>query len=147
MLETKNKFNKKKGIQRFHAVQSFKNGELDAKTAHEIGVRLAEGMWGGRFEVVVSTHLNTDNLHNHFVINSVSFKDEKKYYSNLTNTALLRKTSDELCEEYGLSVSQEKTCKSEINFENSIKNLCKKQIIINLQKRMWIMLLYMLLHQ
>ena len=121
MLETKNKFNKKKGIQGFHAVQSFKRGELDAKTAHEIGVSLAEEMWGDRFEVVVSTHLNTDNLHNHFVINSVSFKDGKKYYSNLTNTALLRKTSDELCEEYGLSVLQEKTCKSGINFENFYK--------------------------
>ena len=42
-------------------------------------------MWGDRFQVVVSTHLNTEHLHNHFVINSVSFKDGKKYYSNLTN--------------------------------------------------------------
>ena len=70
---------------------------------------------------MVSTHLNTEHLHNHFVINSVSFKDGKKYYSNLTNTALLRKTSDEICEEYGLSVLTEKTCKSGINFENFYK--------------------------
>ena len=78
-------------------------------------------MWGNRFQVVVSTHLNTEHFHNHFVINSVSFKDGKKYYSNLTNTALLRKTSDEICEEYGLSVLTEKTCKSGINFENFYK--------------------------
>ena len=78
-------------------------------------------MWGDRFQVVVSTHLNTKHLHNHFIINSVSFKDGKKYYSNLTNTALLRKTSDEICEEYGLSVLKEKTCKSGINFENFYK--------------------------
>lgn len=78
-------------------------------------------MWGDRFQVVVSTHLNTEHLHNHFVINSVSFKDGKKYYNNLTNTALLRKTSDEIYEEYGLSVLTEKTCKSGINFENFYK--------------------------
>ena len=56
-------------------------------------------MWGDRFQVVVSTHLNTDNIHNHFVINSVSFKDGYKYYSNLSNTALIWKTLDEICEE------------------------------------------------
>ena len=82
-------------------------------------------MWGDRFQVVVSTHLNTDNIHNHFVINSVSFKDGYKYYSNLCNTALLRKTSDEICEEYGLSVLQEKTSKSGINFENFYKKSMK----------------------
>ena len=70
---------------------------------------------------MVSTHLNTEHLHNHFVINSVSFKDGKKYYSNLTNTALLRKISDKICEEYGLSVLTEKTCKSGINFEKFYK--------------------------
>lgn len=94
---------------------------MTPEIAHEIGARLAEEMWGDRFQVVVSTHLNTKHLHNHFVINSVSFKDGYKYYSNFENTALLRKTSDELCEEYGLSVLQEKKCKSGINFENFYK--------------------------
>lgn len=72
-------------------------------------------------QIFLQMHLNTQHLHNHFIINSVSFKDGKKYYSNLTNTALLRKTSDEICEEYGLSVLKEKTCKSGINFENFYK--------------------------
>ena len=114
-------YGKEKGIIAFHGYQSFKEGEVTPEIAHEIGVRLAEEMWGDRFQVVVSTHLNTEHLHNHFVINSVSFKDGYKYYSNFENTALLRKTSDELCEEYGLSVLEEKKCKSGINFENFYK--------------------------
>ena len=119
-------YGKEKGILAFHGYQSFKDGEVTPEIAHEIGVRLAEEMWGDRFQVVVSTHLNTDNLHNHFVINSVSFKDGYKYYSNLSNTALLRKTSDEICEEYGLSVFEENTCKSGINFENFYKKSMKE---------------------
>lgn len=117
MQFVKTLYGKEKGILAFHAYQSFNEGEVTPNIAHEIGVRLAEEMWGDRFQVIVSTHLNTNHLHNHFVINSVSFKDGKKYYSNLTNTALLRKTSDEICEEYGLKVIEEKTCKSGINFE------------------------------
>lgn len=118
---TKKKFGKEKGILAFHGYQSFNKGEVTPEIAHEIGVRLAEEMWGDRFEVVVSTHLNTDHIHNHFVVNSVSFKDGLKYYSNLANTALLRKTSDDLCDEYGLRVLEEKICKSGINFENFYK--------------------------
>ena len=121
MQFVKTLYGKENGILAFHAYQSFNEGEVTPEIAHEIGVKLANEMWGDRFQVVVSTHLNTEHLHNHFVINSVSFKDGKKYYSNLTNTALLRKTSDEICEEYGLSVLTEKICKSGINFENFYK--------------------------
>lgn len=60
-------YGKEKGILAFHGYQSFKEGEVTPEIAHEIGVRLAEEMWGDRFQVVVSTHLNTDNIHNHFV--------------------------------------------------------------------------------
>ena len=126
MIKTKKKFNKYKYSKRnkimaFHGYQSFEEGEVTPEVAHEIGVKLAEEMWGDRFEVVVSTHLNTKHIHNHFVLNSVSFKDGNKYYSNYENTALLRRTSDEICEEYGLSILKEKTCKSGINFENFYK--------------------------
>ena len=126
MQFVKRLYGKEKGILSFHGYQSFKEGEVTPEIAHEIGIRLAEEMWGDRFQVVVSTHLNTDNIHNHFVINSVSFKDGYKYYSNLSNTALLRKTSDEICEEYGLSVLREKTCKSGINFESFYKKSMKE---------------------
>ena len=118
-------YGKENGILTFHAYQSFKEGEVTQEIAHEIGVKLANEMWGERFQVVVSTHLNTKHLHNHFAINSVSFKDGKKYYSNLENTALLIKTSDEICEEYGLSILKEKPCKSGINFENFYKKSMK----------------------
>lgn len=121
MQMVKQIYEKENGILAFHGEQSFKEGEVTPELAHEIGVRLAEEMWGDRFQVVVTTHLNTNHIHNHFVLNSVSFKDGKKYYSNRTNTALLRKTSDEICEEYGLSVLKEKSCKSGINFENYYK--------------------------
>ena len=60
--------NKKNGIIAFHGIQSFKKDEVTPEVAHEIGVKLAEEMWGDRFEVVVSTHLNTKCIHNHFVI-------------------------------------------------------------------------------
>ena len=128
-------YGKENGILAFHAYQSFNKGEVTPEIVHEIGVKLANEMWGDRFQVVVSTHLNTGHLHNHFVINSVSFKDGRKYYSNLTNTALLRKTSDEICEEYGLSVLKEKTCKSGINFENFYRKVQKNLNIFNLQKK------------
>ena len=100
MRNAKDFWHKTDGILSFHAEQSFKENEVTPEIAHEIGVRLAEEMWGDRFQVVVSTHLNTKHLHNHFVINSVSFKDGYKYYSNFENTALLRKASDERCAEY-----------------------------------------------
>ena len=111
-------YNKENGILAFHAEQSFAEGEVTPEMAHEIGVKLANEIWGDRFQVIVTTHLNTKHLHNHFVINSVSFKDGLKYYSNHVNTAILRRTSDELCDEYGISVLEEKTCKSGINYNN-----------------------------
>lgn len=92
------------GIVCFHAYQSFKRGEVDGMTAHKIGVELAKRMWGDRFEVMVSTHMNTGTVHNHFCLNSVSFADGKKYYSGKALNRKLREVSDALCREYGLSV-------------------------------------------
>ena len=66
-MRTKKKFDKTGGRTCYHGYQSFKAGEVDADTAHKIGVALAEELWGDRFEVVVATHLNTDHYHNHFV--------------------------------------------------------------------------------
>lgn len=77
MIEVKKKYNKLGGICAFHGYQSFCEGEVMAEMAHEIGVRLVEEMWGDRFQIVVSTHLNTNHIHNHFVLNSVPFKDGK----------------------------------------------------------------------
>lgn len=122
MQDTKEFYHKEDKILAFHGYQSFVKGEVSPELAHKIGVQLANEMWGDRFQVIVTTHLNTDHIHNHLVLNSVSFKDGLKYYSNRTNTARLRHISDEICMEYGLSVLEEKTCKkSKINFGNYYK--------------------------
>lgn len=122
MKDVKEFYHKEDKILAFHGYQSFVQGEVSPELAHKIGVQLAKEIWGDRFQVLVTTHLNTDHIHNHLVLNSVSFKDGLKYYSNRTNTAILRHTSDEICKEYGLSVLPEKPCKkSKINFDNYYK--------------------------
>ena len=96
----------------YHAYQSFKPGEVDADTAHKIGIALAEELWGDRFQVVVATHLNTNHIHNHFVINSVSNIDGRKFHSGAKDLTLLRETSDRLCKEHQLSVIKNPSGKS-----------------------------------
>ena len=104
MIHTKKSYGKDDGVLAFHAVQSFKPGELTPEQCHEIGVRLANLMWGDRFEVVVSTHLDKQHLHNHFVVNSVSFMDGKKFDNNRNDYNRFRNLSDDLCNGYNLSV-------------------------------------------
>lgn len=104
MIATKKQHQKENGILAFHGYQSFAPNEVTAETAHKIGIELAKQMWGERFEVIVSTHLDKKHLHNHFVINSVSFKDGLRYYDNKKNYKRLRLLSDQLCKEYSLSV-------------------------------------------
>ena len=104
MMIAKAQWNDHSEIVCYHGFQSFKHGEVTPEVAHEVGVKLAEKMWGDRFQVIVATHLNTECLHNHFVVNSVSFMDGKHYHDNKANLRLLRKRSDELCRAYALSV-------------------------------------------
>lgn len=108
MILTKKHFGKEKGILAFHGYQSFAEGEVTPQQAHSIGIKLAEELWGDKYEVVVSTHLNTNHIHNHFVINSVSFVDGRKYRNTIENYAMMRRISDELCNEYNISVVKEK---------------------------------------
>ena len=104
MIHTKKSYGKDDGVLAFHAVQSFRPGELTPEQCHEIGVRLAGLMWGDRFEVVVSTHLDKQHLHNHFVVNSVSFMDGKKFDNNRNDYNRFQNLSDDLCNGYTLSV-------------------------------------------
>lgn len=134
MIDTKKKYNKQNGILGYHAIQSFKEGEVTPEMAHSIGIKTAEEMWGDRFEVIVSTHLNTKNYHNHFVINSVSFKDGKKYYDNRNTYAEFRHISDSICNELGLSVIANKKTKSGINYENYYKGYVKKSNYYSITK-------------
>ena len=70
MRAVQERFGKTDGVVALHAYQSFREGEVTPEQCHEIGVALARKVWGKRFQVLVATHMNTDNLHNHFVINS-----------------------------------------------------------------------------
>ncbi len=127
MMKTKGYWKKKEGILGYHAFQSFKEGEITPDKAHLIGIKLAEELWGDRFEVLVTTHINTDHIHNHFVINSVSFKDGKKYHDCNETYALLRHTSDSICQEYGLSVvDKNKKKREKVNYDNYYKGYVKK---------------------
>lgn len=104
MQMVKGQFGKEGGIIAFHGYQSFAPGEVTPEQAHEIGLELARRLWGDRLQVVVATHLDKEHIHNHFVLNSVSFVDGKKFNDCKATYALMRRTSDELCREHGLSV-------------------------------------------
>ena len=101
---TQKRYGKTTGKVAYHMYQSFAEGEVDADTAHRIGVKLAEEVFGDRFEALVATHLNTDHFHNHIVINAVSWKDGLKYNDCNATYAKIREVSDRLCRDYGLSV-------------------------------------------
>lgn len=103
MMETKRRFGKLKGNVAYHGYQSFRPGELTPETCHEIGIETARRMWPD-YEVVVTTHLNTDSLHNHFIVNSVSFKTGEKFQNKIQDHVRLREVSDALCLDHELSV-------------------------------------------
>ena len=117
-ISVKKRYNKTNGITVFHAIQSFKKGEISPEQAHIIGKQLAKEMWGDRFQVVVATHLNTNHLHNHFVINSVSFLDGYKYHATSTSYAKLREVNDRICMEHNLSYLEEKKNKIGCSYTN-----------------------------
>ena len=112
MTETKRRYGKPGGIVAYHGYMSFKPGEVTPKQCHEIGVELAKRLWGERFEVIVATHQDREHLHNHFVVNSVSFKDGAKFRCNKTYHRVLAEASDKLCLEHGLSVIEDPKQKS-----------------------------------
>ena len=86
-------------------IQSFHPGEVTPEQAHTIGIELAQRLWGGRYEVVVATHLDRAHLHNHVVFNAVSFVDGKMYRDTFRDYYEgIRGVSDALCRERGLSI-------------------------------------------
>ena len=105
MQTTKRRFGKLGGVVGYHFIQSFAPGEVTPEQAHRIGVEFAQRLFGERYEVVVGTHLDRAHLHNHVVVNSVSFVDGKKYHSSPGSYYFeVRSTSDILCRENDLSV-------------------------------------------
>lgn len=99
------RWHKTGGVQGYHLVQSFKEGEVTPELAHQIGVELAGQLLGGRYQAIVTTHLNTDHIHNHIVWSAVALDDGRKYRSNARiYYTEVRAKSDALCAKYGLSI-------------------------------------------
>lgn len=108
MMAVKRGFDKTGGVVAYHGYQSFAPGEATPETAHEIGLKLAWQLWGGKYQVLVATHLDkSDHLHNHFIINTVSHIDGRKFHRTNKDYFDMRRASDALCREYGLSVIEE----------------------------------------
>ena len=87
-----------------HLIQAFQPGEVTPEQAHEIGMELAKEILGGKYEFVLTTHIDKDHVHNHLIFNAVSFADHKHYHSNKRSYHYIHRTSDRLCKEHGLSV-------------------------------------------
>lgn len=105
MLAVKKRFGKEDGTVAYHGYQSFAPGEATPEIAHEIAVRLARQLWGEKYQVLIATHLDKENhLHSHFIINTVSLVDGIKFHRTEKDYYDMRRASDELCREYGLSV-------------------------------------------
>ena len=106
MVAIKRRFGERGKNIAYHGYQSFAAGEVTPAEAHAIGMETARKMWGAKYQVVVTTHLNTDNIHNHFVVNSVSFKTGRKFRNGIGDRLELRKISDAICAERNKSVIQ-----------------------------------------
>ena len=87
-----------------HLIQAFEPGEVSAEEAHEIGMQLAREVLGGKYEFVLSTHIDKGHIHNHLIFNTVSFADHKHYHSTKRSYHEIRRASDRLCKKHGLSV-------------------------------------------
>ena len=99
------RWHKETGVQGYHLVQSFAEGEVTPELAHQIGVEFAEQLLLGKYQAIVTTHLNTKHYHNHIVWSAVSLEDGKKYHSNSKSYYTeVRALSDALCQKYGLSI-------------------------------------------
>lgn len=99
-ITVKKQFGKTDGIQAYHGYLSFKETDITPELAQKVGMEFASKVWGERFQVLVTTHLNTQHLHCHFVINSVSFVDGKRCQD--TSWFKFRKVADRICEKFNL---------------------------------------------
>ena len=89
----------------FHLIQSFKPGEVDAETAHKLGKEFADEVLKGKYEYVISTHVDQNHIHNHIIFNATSFVDHHKYVSNKRSYHKICRISNRICQENGLATS------------------------------------------
>ena len=104
MMLTKKAFHKEDGRLGYHIIQSFEGKEISPEKCNQIGKELAEELWGDKYQIIICTHINKENVHNHIVFNSVSFVDGIKYHNSNVEIALMKETNDDICRNYGLSI-------------------------------------------
>lgn len=102
---------KKAAIKAHHFIQSFKPGEVEPQKAHEMGLELCKKAFGDRFQIIVSTHLDKEHVHNHIIVNAINL-DGGKYHDNGVTLDRVRTISDELCQDNNLSIINKEANKS-----------------------------------
>ena len=122
MMLTKKNFHKEDGRLGYHIIQSFNGKEVSPEKCNSIGVELAQSLFGDKYQVLVCTHIDKENVHNHIVLNSVSFIDGSKYHNSNAELAFIRETNDDLCRKYGLSVIESKKANKETDIARSRTN-------------------------
>ena len=105
-INIKNRFNKTEGIQAYHGYLSFNENEVTPAQCQAIGMEFAQKVWGEKYQVVVTTHLNTKHLHCHFVVNSISFVDGIRLHEG-SSWFRFSKVVDQICKAHGLSVMKD----------------------------------------
>lgn len=106
--EVKARYNKQDGRQYYHFIQSFDpQDKVTPEEAHEIGLEFAEHFSG--FQMVLATHTNAAHLHNHIILNSVSYENGRKFHMSHEDLIELKRYSNEICRRHGLSTTEEKS--------------------------------------
>lgn len=111
MNATKNIYSKTEGITYHHIIQSFKPGEISPEKAHKIGTELAEKQFKGH-EVLIATHKDKSHIHNHLIINSVSFKDGHKLITDKKSLHELKRENNRICQREHLSTIEKPYAKN-----------------------------------
>ena len=124
----------------FHLIQSFKPGEVDAETAHRLGQQFVDEVLKGKYEYVISTHVDKNHIHNHIIFNAASFVDHHKYVSNKRSYHKICRISNRICHENGLATSMptgEKGKSYKENMEYHRGTSWKAKLRVAVDKAIW----------
>ena len=142
MQDTKKRWSKRGGVLGYHLIHSYAPGEITPEKAHSLGVEFVSKLLQGKYEVVISTHLDHDHIHNHILFNSVSCVDGKKYRDNFkAYYGDIRGTSNEVSRKHGLSVIDPKDgakhyaeWNAERQGKQTVRGLIRKDIDVVIQQ-------------
>ncbi len=131
MMAVKKLYNKLKGREKIHFIQSFSpNDKLTYEQAHEIGIKIAE--YFKEFQVVIATHIDREHIHNHIVLNTVNFKTGLKFHQSIADLQKIKDFSNEICREYGLTITDRKSKVSDIRineYQARLKGISWKELL------------------